>query len=65
MHSDGRDLCLIGSFRFVSGQIWIGRSAHGAGRVMSRTMAPQSFTWRTVKKLLAEGEVILRDINGI
>jgi hypothetical protein len=32
---------------------------------MSRTTALQSFTWRTVKKLLAEGEVILRGINGI
>jgi tRNA-splicing ligase RtcB len=29
-------------------------AAHGAGRVMSRTKALQSFTWSTVKKLLTE-----------
>jgi tRNA-splicing ligase RtcB (3'-phosphate/5'-hydroxy nucleic acid ligase) len=34
-------------------------AAHGAGRVMSRTKALQSFTWNAVKKLLAERDVIL------
>lgn len=34
-------------------------ASHGAGRVMSRTKALQSFTWSAVKKLLAEREVIL------
>jgi tRNA-splicing ligase RtcB len=29
-------------------------ASHGAGRVMSRTKALQSFTWSDVKKLLAE-----------
>jgi tRNA-splicing ligase RtcB len=29
-------------------------ASHGAGRVMSRTKAMQSFTWSAVKKLLAE-----------
>ncbi len=31
-------------------------ASHGAGRVMSRTKAKQSFTWSAVKKLLAERE---------
>jgi len=34
-------------------------ASHGAGRVMSRTKAMQSFTWGAVKKLLAEREVTL------
>ena len=34
-------------------------AAHGAGRVMSRTKALQSFTWSAVKKLLAERDVTL------
>ncbi len=34
-------------------------ASHGAGRVMSRTKALQSFTWSAVKKLLAERDVIL------
>jgi tRNA-splicing ligase RtcB (3'-phosphate/5'-hydroxy nucleic acid ligase) len=34
-------------------------AAHGAGRVMSRTQAKHSFTWSTVKKLLAERGVTL------
>ena len=33
--------------------------SHGAGRVMSRTKALQSFTWSAVKKLLAERGVTL------
>jgi tRNA-splicing ligase RtcB len=34
-------------------------ASHGAGRVMSRTQAKQSFTWSSVKKLLAERDVML------
>ena len=34
-------------------------ASHGAGRVMSRTKALQSFTWSAVKKLLAERGVEL------
>lgn len=34
-------------------------ASHGAGRVVSRTKAMQSFTWSAVKKLLAEREVTL------
>jgi tRNA-splicing ligase RtcB len=34
-------------------------AAHGAGRVMSRTRAKETFTWSAVKKLLAERDVIL------
>jgi tRNA-splicing ligase RtcB len=34
-------------------------AAHGAGRIMSRTRAMQSFTWSAVKKLLAERGVTL------
>jgi tRNA-splicing ligase RtcB len=34
-------------------------ASHGAGRVMSRTKAMQSFTWSAVKKLLAENDVTL------
>ncbi|MDQ3624348.1 MAG: RtcB family protein [Verrucomicrobiota bacterium] len=34
-------------------------ASHGAGRVMSRTKAMQSFTWSAVKQLLAEREVTL------
>lgn len=34
-------------------------AAHGAGRVMSRTKAKQSFTWSAVRKLLAERGVTL------
>ena len=34
-------------------------ASHGAGRVMSRTKAMQSFTWSAVKKLLAERGVDL------
>jgi tRNA-splicing ligase RtcB len=34
-------------------------ASHGAGRVMSRTKAMQSFAWSTVKKLLAERDVTL------
>jgi tRNA-splicing ligase RtcB len=34
-------------------------ASHGAGRVMSRKKAMQSFTWSTVKKLLAERDVTL------
>jgi tRNA-splicing ligase RtcB len=34
-------------------------ASHGAGRVMSRTKAMQSFTWSAVKKLLAERGVTL------
>jgi tRNA-splicing ligase RtcB len=32
-------------------------ASHGAGRVMSRTKAKESFTWSAVKKLLAERDV--------
>jgi len=32
-------------------------ASHGAGRVMSRTKAKESFTWGAVKKLLAERDV--------
>jgi tRNA-splicing ligase RtcB (3'-phosphate/5'-hydroxy nucleic acid ligase) len=34
-------------------------AAHGAGRAMSRTKALQSFSWNSVRKLLAERDVIL------
>ena len=34
-------------------------ASHGAGRVMSRTKAKESFTWSAVKKLLAERDVTL------
>jgi tRNA-splicing ligase RtcB len=34
-------------------------ASHGAGRVMSRTQAKQSFTWSAVKKQLAESGVTL------
>lgn len=34
-------------------------SAHGAGRVMSRTKAKQHFRWNDVKRLLAERDVTL------
>lgn len=34
-------------------------AAHGAGRIMSRTKAIQTFTWSVVKKLLAERDVTL------
>ncbi len=34
-------------------------ASHGAGRVMSRTKARQSFTWSATKKLLAERDVTL------
>ena len=34
-------------------------ASHGAGRVMSRTKAKQSFTWSAVKKLLVERDVTL------
>jgi tRNA-splicing ligase RtcB len=34
-------------------------ASHGAGRVMSRKQAMQSFTWSAVKKLLADREVTL------
>jgi tRNA-splicing ligase RtcB len=34
-------------------------ASHGAGRVMSRSKAMQSFTWGAVKKLLAERDVTL------
>lgn len=34
-------------------------TSHGAGRVMSRKKAFQSFSWSAVKKLLAEREVTL------
>ena len=34
-------------------------ASHGAGRVMSRTKALQSFTWSATKKLLAERGVEL------
>ena len=34
-------------------------ASHGAGRVMSRTQARQSFTWSSVKKQLAERDVLL------
>jgi tRNA-splicing ligase RtcB (3'-phosphate/5'-hydroxy nucleic acid ligase) len=34
-------------------------ASHGAGRVMSRRKALQSFTWSAVKKLLAERDVTL------
>jgi tRNA-splicing ligase RtcB len=34
-------------------------AAHGAGRVMSRTKAKETFTWSAVKKLLAERDVHL------
>ncbi len=34
-------------------------ASHGAGRVMSRTQAMQSFTWSATKKLLAENGVTL------
>jgi tRNA-splicing ligase RtcB len=34
-------------------------ASHGAGRVMSRTKALQSFTWGDVKKLLSERGITL------
>ena len=34
-------------------------ASHGAGRVMSRTRAKESFTWSAVKQLLAERDVTL------
>jgi len=34
-------------------------ASHGAGRLMSRTKAKESFTWSAVKKLLAERDVLL------
>ena len=34
-------------------------ASHGAGRLMSRTKAKESFTWSSVKKLLAERDVLL------
>ncbi|RYD61227.1 MAG: RtcB family protein, partial [Verrucomicrobiaceae bacterium] len=34
-------------------------ASHGAGRVMSRTKAMQSFTWSAVRKQLAENQVEL------
>jgi tRNA-splicing ligase RtcB len=34
-------------------------ASHGAGRVMSRTKALQSFTWSAVRKLLAQNQVEL------
>lgn len=34
-------------------------ASHGAGRLMSRTRAKESFTWGSVKKLLAERDVLL------
>ncbi len=34
-------------------------AAHGAGRMMSRTKAKETFTWGAVKKILAERDVIL------
>src|SRR5262245_60970771 len=34
-------------------------ASHGAGRLMSRTKAKESFTWSAVKKLLAERDVHL------
>ncbi|MDQ6912616.1 MAG: RtcB family protein [Verrucomicrobiota bacterium] len=34
-------------------------ASHGAGRIMSRTKALQSFTWSAVKKLLTERDVTL------
>lgn len=34
-------------------------ASHGAGRRMSRTMAKESFTWGTVKRILAERDVQL------
>ena len=37
----------------------LNNASHGAGRVMSRTKALQSFTWSAVKKLLAERDVTL------
>ena len=37
----------------------LGSASHGAGRVMSRTRALQSFTWSGTKKLLAERGVDL------
>ena len=37
----------------------INSASHGAGRVMSRTKAMQSFTWSATKKLLAERGVEL------
>jgi tRNA-splicing ligase RtcB (3'-phosphate/5'-hydroxy nucleic acid ligase) len=52
-------------------------AAHGAGRVMSRTKARQSFTWGPVRKLLAERGVellsagldevpaVYKDINAV
>lgn len=52
-------------------------AAHGAGRVMSRTKARQSFTWSAVRKLLAERGVdllsagldevpgVYKDINSV
>ena len=38
-------------------------ASHGAGRVMSRTKAMQSFTWSATKKLLAERGVELEKIG--
>ena len=37
----------------------LGSASHGAGRVMSRTKALQSFTWSTVRKTLADRGVTL------
>ena len=37
----------------------LGSASHGAGRLMSRTRALQSFTWSAVKKTLAERGVTL------
>jgi tRNA-splicing ligase RtcB len=34
-------------------------ASHGAGRMMSRTKAKETFTWGAVKKILAERDVIL------
>ncbi len=34
-------------------------ASHGAGRLMSRTKAKESFTWGSVKKMLAERDVLL------
>jgi len=36
-------------------------ASHGAGRIMSRTKAMQSFTWSATKKLLAERGLIAAD----
>jgi tRNA-splicing ligase RtcB len=55
----------------------LNRASHGAGRVMSRTQALQSFTWSTVKKQLAAANVellsagldevpgVYKDIHGV